>query len=224
MKRFLVLALVGALGLAGGTGSVFGQNGGPNPHPKPQATKAHPPAAPGKRPPKKSPPQAKKAPSQAKRASAKGSKPPSRRNVGVGMPKRGQRPLTHKDPAGPGNGSKPGAGSYSWDEYVKDLGTAGQEELDGVLEELPADAEIVGGAIAGDGAGAIGPAIANAPKLIDAKLKEQKATSDALSATGKFIGARVNDAQKSNQGPAKPKNGAQKSKQRPAKPKSGTGR
>ena len=140
------------------------------------------------------------------------------------MPKRGQRPLAHKGPAKPGNGSKPGAGSYSWDDYVQDLGEAGQEEVDGVLEELPADAEIVGGALAGDGVGALVPAIANAPKLIDAKVKEQKATSDALSATGKFIGARVNDAQKSNQGPAKPKNGAQKSNPRPAKPRSGTGR
>jgi hypothetical protein len=138
--------------------------------------------------------------------------------------KRGQRPPAHKSPAKPGKGSKPGAGSYSWDDYLRDLGKAGQEELDGVLEELPADAEIVGGAIAGDGVGALGPAIANAPKLIDAKLKEQKATSDALSATGKFLGARITDAQKANQRPAKPKNGVQKKNPSPAKPKSGTGK
>jgi hypothetical protein len=96
---------------------------------------------------------------------------------------------------------------------------------------LPADLEIVGGAVtgipkgeAGIAAGAAGAAIKNAPKLIDAKVKELKGDWDALSATGEFIGARVNDALKSNQGPAKPKNGAQKSNPHPAKPRPGTGR
>ena len=180
MKRFLVLALVGALGLVGGTGLAFGQQDGPQPHSKPQATKAHPPAAPGKRPPRKSGPQAKKAPSQAQRASAQGSKSPSRRNVGVGMPKRGQRPLAHKGPAKPGKGPKPGAGSYSWDDYKRDLDKANQEQRDGMLEELPADLEIVGGAVsgipkgkAGILAGAGGAAIKNLPKLVDTKSKDR---------------------------------------------------
>jgi hypothetical protein len=68
MKRFLVLAVVGALSLVGGPGLAFGQNG----RPQPPATKAAPPASPGKRPPSKRPTQGKKAPPQAaKKAPAK---------------------------------------------------------------------------------------------------------------------------------------------------------
>jgi hypothetical protein len=70
MKRSLAFALVTVLSVAGGTGLAFDQNGGPRPPSKPQATKARPPAAPGKRPPSKSPPQTKKAP--AKRAKGDG--------------------------------------------------------------------------------------------------------------------------------------------------------
>jgi hypothetical protein len=210
MKRFLVLALVGALGLAGGAGLALGGNDGHQPRPKPPAAKAHPPAAPGKRPPSKSPPQAKKAPPQTQRPHAQASK---------------ATPRAQKGPAKPGKGSKPGAGSYSWDDYKRDLDKANQEQRDGMLEELPAELEIVGGAVsgipkgkAGIAAGAGGAAIKNLPKLIDAKSKEVKGTWDELSATEKFIGARINDAQKAIQGPAKPKNGAQKANQGPAKP------
>src|SRR5262249_12252155 len=48
MRRFLVLALVGALGLAGGTGLAFGENARPQTPSKPQAKKVSPPASPGK--------------------------------------------------------------------------------------------------------------------------------------------------------------------------------
>jgi hypothetical protein len=64
MKRFLVFVLVGALGVAGGTAPAFGQKGGPQPRPTPQAMKAPPPASPGKGSPSKSPAQAKKAPAK----------------------------------------------------------------------------------------------------------------------------------------------------------------
>jgi hypothetical protein len=108
---------------------------------------------------------------------------------------------------------------------------ANQENRDGLMKELPADLEILGGAVSGarggeTGAalGAAGAAIKNAPRLIEAKSEELKGTWDGLSATGKFIGARVSDAEKAIQGQAKPRNGAQKSNPRPAKPKSGTGR
>jgi hypothetical protein len=223
MKRFLVLAVAGALGVAGGTGLAFGQTVHPQTPTKPQATKVSPAPAPGKHPPSAPQTQANKPAPPVQRPADRGNKSTSGRSVEKGVPKPGQPSPAHKGPAQPGKGSKPGAGSYSWDDYRRDLDKANQEQRDGTLEELPADLEIVGGAVAGEGLGGLGAAIKNAPTLIDAKSKELKGVWDGLSATGKFIGARANDAQKSSQGPAKPKNGAQKP-QGPAKPKSGTGR
>ena len=216
MKRLLVLALVGALSMAGGTGLAFGQTTHPQLRSTSQATKPRPPAAPGERPPSKSQARVKKSAPQAHRPSAQLSKSPRR---------------VQKGPTKRGNGPQRGAGSYSLDDYKRDMEKANQENRDGLLEELPADLEILGGAVSGarggpDGAalGAGGAALKNAPKLIDAKSKELKGTWDELSATGKFIGARINDAEKAIQGPAKPRNGAPKSNQRPAKPRSGSSR
>jgi hypothetical protein len=229
MKRFLILALVGAWSLAGSTGLAFGANDGPQPGSKPKATKASPTPAAGKSqpstpqtqakkpspppPPKKHPPS--KPPTQA-------SKPPDHRKVVVDVPKGGPKPPAKKDPtkpgpAKPGNGSKPGKGSYSWDDYKRDLDKANQELRDGNNEELLAELPVAGAAIMGipggppgilTGAG--GAALANAPQLIDAKAKEVKGTWDGLSATGKFIGSWFNDTFKS--------------KPRPKNAPSGTGR
>jgi hypothetical protein len=64
MNRFLVLALLCTLVVAGGTGRAIGQNVGPQGS-KTQATKAGPPGSPGKLPPTKAPAQAqKKAPAK----------------------------------------------------------------------------------------------------------------------------------------------------------------
>jgi hypothetical protein len=119
-----------------------------------------------------------------------------------------------KGQAKPGNGSPRGAGSYSWDDYKRDLDKANQEQLDGSLEELPADAAVAGGAIAGIPAGPpgiVGGALvgfgATGQQLIQGKEQELKGAWDGLSATGKFIGARLNDAQKSNPRPTNPRFG-----------------
>ena len=89
MKRFLVLAVVGVLGVAGGTGVAFGENGGHKPTPKPQATKAQPPAAPGKHTPSKSPPQVKHSAHPAQQPHAQASKSPGHRGAVVKGPKHG---------------------------------------------------------------------------------------------------------------------------------------
>jgi hypothetical protein len=209
MTRFLVFALVGAFTATGGLGLAFGQTVHPQPRSKSQATKPRPPAPPGKRPPSKFPPQVKKSPSQAHRP--------------VGP--RGKSPrLTRKGPARGGKSSKGGAGSYSLDDYKRDLGKAGKEVLDGFETELPADLEIVGGAVAGIPGGPAGPAlgatgaaIANAPQLITGKAEEQKGTLDGLTATGRYVGSWLNGLFNSNRPPAQSKNGAPKSNQRPAK-------
>jgi hypothetical protein len=193
MKRFLVLALVGAWSLAGSIGLAFGQTGQPQTPTKPQATKPTPPL-----PPKKDP----------RKLPTKESKPPSHRGVKVDVPKGGPRTPAKKGPAKPGKSSKPGAGGYSWDDYKRDMDKANQEQRDGMQEELLPDLAVVGGAVAGSvggppgaAAGAAGAAIANAPQLIDAKSKELKGTWDGLSATGKFIGSWFNDMSKSNPRP-----------------------
>jgi hypothetical protein len=93
MKRFLIIALVGALSMAGGTGLAFGADAGPQPGSKPQSTKASPAPAPGKRPPstpqphakKPTPPPPKKDPPS--KPPTQANKPPSHRDVKVDVPK-----------------------------------------------------------------------------------------------------------------------------------------
>jgi hypothetical protein len=143
--------------------------------------------------------------------------------VARGVPKHGPRPPAHTGPAKGGKGPPHGSKSYSWDDYKRDLDKANKEQRDGLLEELPADLEVLGGALEGGGMGALGATIKNAPKLIKGKAQEAKGEWDALSATGKFLGARINEAEKSNQHQANPKTQAQKSNQRP-KAKSGSNR
>jgi hypothetical protein len=194
MKRFLIFALVGALSLAGGTDLAFGQTGHPQTPTKSQATNSSPTPAPGnKRPP--SPPPPKKQPP---------SKPPDHRKVVVDVPKGGPKPPAKKDPtkagqAKPGNGSKPGTGSYSWDDYKRDLDKGVKEQQDGLKEEGPADLQILGGAVlglaggpAGPAVGATGAAIINGPQLVDGKLLQAKGTWDGVVATGKLIGSWFN--------------------------------
>ena len=60
MQRFLILAVVGVLSLTGGTGLALGENARPKTPSRPQATKASPPASPGKNSPVTSPAQVKK--------------------------------------------------------------------------------------------------------------------------------------------------------------------
>jgi hypothetical protein len=100
---------------------------------------------------------------------------------------------------------------------VRDLGKAVQEELEGVGEELPADAEVAGATLGGLPAGPEaalltggGAALAKFPEIAKAKEKEGKAGRDALSATGKFIGARLNDLSKSIPRPTQPRTGTGK--------------
>jgi hypothetical protein len=188
MKRFLVFALVGVLSVAGGMSLAFGQSGHPQPPSKSQAKKASPPAAPGKHQPSKASPQAKKAAPTAQRPPAHPSKSPAQ---------------AKKGPAKGGNGPQRGAGSYSFDDLKRDLRKAGQEELEGLMTELPGDLEIVGGAVAGIPAGPAGPvlgaggaAIANAPQIIKGKAEEQRATTDGLNATGRFVESWLNDLSK----------------------------
>jgi hypothetical protein len=209
MKRFLVLALVGALSVVGGTGLALGESPRPQPHPKTEAKKASPPASPGKRPPSTSPTKGKKSGPTAKRPPAQASKSQAR---------------APKGPAKQGKGPQHGAGSYSGDNYKRDLDKAGKEVMEGFEKALPGDLAILGGAVAGGGPGAVAGAITGAPSLIEGGAEGLKGEWDALSATGKFIGARVNDAQKANQPPAKPKKDAPKSNKTPAKPKPGSGR
>ena len=196
MRRFHVFALVAVVSLAGGLGLAFGQSSHPQPGSKSQATKTRPPAPPGKRPPSKVPPQVKKSPSQAHRTPAKGSKSPHQAQKGQ---------------------AKHGAGSYSFDDYKRDLGKAAQKKWHGFLTELPTDAKIVGGAIATGGPGAIGGAISGAPDLLRGKYEEWQADREATSATERFIGSWFNGMFNSNRPPTKSKNDAQKSNQRPAK-------
>jgi hypothetical protein len=233
MTRFLVFTLVGALSLAGSTGLAFGQNGQRPAHPTPQAKKAQPKAAPGKRPASNSPNQMKKSP-KARRPLAQGKHAPSNSpNQMKKSPSKAQRPPAkgnksprgaQKPPAKRGTGSKPGDGSYSWDDYKRDLLKDGKEFLDGELEELPGDLEIAGAAAEKDVPGVIGGVIKNAPDILRGKAEELQGEQDAAAATGRFLGARFNDFFKSKGPAAKPKNGAQKPNQRPVKPKSGAGR
>jgi hypothetical protein len=122
--------------------------------------------------------------------------------------------VAQKGQAKPGKGPQPGAGSYSWADYQRDLGKANQEVTDGTREELPADLQVAGGAIAGSAAGpegtvagALGAAVANGQQLIQGKEQELKGALDGISATGKFIGARFNDISKSNPRPTNPRSG-----------------
>jgi hypothetical protein len=208
MKRFLIFALVGALGVAGGTGLAFGQDAHPQHGSKPQATKASPPASPGKHPPSTPETQVKKPSPPPPPKKDTRSKPPSHRDVKVDVPKGGPKPTAKKNPAKPGKGSKPDAGAYTWDDYMRDLDKANKEGMAGQQEELLPDLAVLGGAVAGSpggpagaAAGAGGAAIANAPQLIDAKAKEAKSLWDGVSATGKFIWSELNDSSKSKPRP-----------------------
>jgi hypothetical protein len=62
---------------------------------------------------------------------------------------------------------------------------------------------------AGTGAlgGAAGAIVTNAPQLIQQGSQDLKAEWDAATATGKFIGARLNDMSKSNPRPTNPRSG-----------------
>jgi hypothetical protein len=208
MKRFLIFALVGAFGVAGGTGLAFGKDDHSKPGSKPQATKTSPTPTPGKHPPSKPQTEPKKPVPPVHRPVDRGNKSGNGRIVEKGVSKSGQRSPDHKDPAKPGKGSKPGAGDYTWDDYVRDLDKATKEEMAGQQEELVPDFAVAGGAIggaaggpAGVALGAGGAAIANAPQLIDAKAKEAKGLWDGVSATGKFIWSGLNDMSKSNPRP-----------------------
>jgi hypothetical protein len=203
MTRILVFALVGAFSVAGSMGLAFGQSGHPQPHPTPKATKPHPPAAPGKRPPSKAPPQVKKSPSG------------THRPVG---PKGKSPRLTRKGSA------KGGAGGYSVNDYKRDMGKAGKEILDGFKTALPGDLAVIGGAVAGSAGGpggaalgAAGAAITNAPSLIQGGAQGLKGELDAASATARYAGSWLNGVFNSNRPTMNSKTGAQKSNQRPTK-------
>jgi hypothetical protein len=205
MKRFVVLVLMGALSVAGETSLAFGQNVHPQPGSNPQAKKAQPSSAHAKRPPSKSPTQVKKSAPQAQRPVAQAGKSPSHRGLKVDVPKGGPQPPAKKSPA------KPGSGSYSWDDYTRDFGKASQELQDGENEDLAAELQVAGGALAGATGGppgvllgAGGEALANLPQLIQGKAKELKGAWDGVSATGKFIGAEIDNMSKSNPRPTKP--------------------
>jgi hypothetical protein len=187
MKRFLILALVGAWSLAAGTGLAFGQNGSPQTPTKPQAKKPSPPP-----PPKQDP--KSKAPTQA-------SKSPNHRGVKVDVPKGGPRPPAKKGP---------------------DWGKVGMGVMEGVFGTAAGISAATGAA----------EAVTTSPTVVGAIPGAVLAGVEGAAAVKEFAdadrditeGLGLNDAQKSKQGPAKPKNGAPKSNPRPAKPKSGTGR
>jgi hypothetical protein len=190
MTRLLIFALVGALSLAGGTGLAFGEDAGPKTPTKPQAKKPAP------TPPKKQPPS--KPPTQT-------NKPPSHRDVKVDVPKGGPQPTANKNPAKPGNGSKPGAGSYSLDDLNRDLKKANQEQWDGFKEELPVDAAMVATAASGGSLVAVGAAgiAAGGQQFVHGKYLQLKGQWDGLAATGKFIGSWFNNNSQSNSVPVK---------------------
>jgi hypothetical protein len=128
MKRFLVLALVGPLGVAGGTSLAFGASNDTQPGSKPQATKVSPTPTP-------STPQ-----TQVKKPVPPVRRPdPKKENTGgrikeKSMPKSGERPPTPKGPTKAGKGEKSGKGSYSWNDYKRDLDKDYKELEDGVKE------------------------------------------------------------------------------------------
>jgi hypothetical protein len=126
MKRFLVVALVSVLSVAGGAGLAFGSAANPKTPTKPQAMKPIPPEPPQKQPPSKPPTPA--------------SKPPDHRKVIVDVPKAGPKSQAKKDStkpgqAKPGNGSKSGKDSYSWDDYKRDLDKDVKGFEEGVTDE-----------------------------------------------------------------------------------------
>jgi hypothetical protein len=211
MKHFLIFALVGAVGVAGGTSLAFGQDAHPQHGSKHKVTKASLPASPGKHPPSTPQNQEKKPEASGQQPADQGNKSTSGRVGEKGVPKPGQKPSAHKGPPRPGKGSKPGAGDYKWDDYMRDLEKANQEEQAGMQEELLPGLAVAGGAVAGlpggpsgAGAGAAGAAIANGQQLIQAKSQEAKGLWDGLSATGKFIWSELNDSAKAK---PRPKNG-----------------
>jgi hypothetical protein len=204
MKRFLVFALVGALSLAGGMSLAFGQKAGSKPGSNPKATIVHPHAPPGKHPPSKSPPQikkplpqAKKSSPQAQRPHAQAGKSTSHRGVVGEAPKHGQQPPAQKGP---------------------DWGKVGTGVMEGVFGTAAGISAVEGGV----------EAVTTAPTVVGAIPGAVLAGVEGAAAVKEFAdagrdikeGLEVNDAQTSNQGPAKPKNGTQKSNPRPAKPKS----
>jgi hypothetical protein len=208
MKRFLVFALVGALSLAGSTGLAFGQKADPKSGPNSKATIVHPLASPGKHPPSKSPPQIKKPSPQAKKSHPQAHRTPAQAGkstnprAAVGKaPKHGQQPLAKKGP---------------------DWGKVGTGVMEGVFGTAAGISAVEGGV----------EAVTTAPTVVGAIPGAVLAGVEGAAAVKEFAdsarditeGLEVNDTQKSNQGPAKPKNGAQKSNPRPAKPKSEGGR
>jgi hypothetical protein len=174
MMRFLVFALVGALCVAGSTALALGDNKSPPSPAKPQPKKGNPTPTPGKK------------------------SPPGHKSVVIDVPKGGPQPTANKNPAKPGNGSKPGAGSYSLADYKRDLDKGVKEQQDGTLEELPADLQILGGAVGGGGAGAIGGVIKSAPQLVHGKYLQAKGEWDMTAATGKFIWSWLSDKSNAN--------------------------
>ena len=203
MKRFLVLALVGAWSLAGSTGLAFGQSAGAQSPSKPQATKTppappkHPTSTPQTQATKPSPPPSKKhPPSKPATQASKG-----HRGVKVDVPKGGERPPAKKGP---------------------DWGKVGMGVMEGVFGTAAGISAVTGAAEAV----AASPTVAGAiPGVVLAGVEGAAAGKEFADAARDIKeGLEVNDAQKSNQGPAKPKNGAQKSNPSPAKSKSGTGR
>jgi hypothetical protein len=199
MKRFLVLALVGAWSLAGSAGLAFGDTGHPQTPTKPQATKPSPPPPPKKDTRSKAPTPPKK--DTRSKALTQASKSPSHRGVKVDVPKGGKQPPAKKGP---------------------DWGKVGMGVMEGVFGTAAGISAVTGGA----------EAVATSPTVVGAIPGAALAAVEGAAAVKEFAdagrdikeGLEVNDAQKSNQGPATPKNGAQKSNPRPAKPKSGTGR
>jgi hypothetical protein len=198
MKRFLIIALVGALSVAGGTGLAFGAGTGPQPGTKPPSTKASPTPAPGKTPPSMPQPQAKKpTPPPKKEPPSKPptqpNKPPSHREVTVDVPKGGPMPPAKQDPAKPANSSKPGADTYSLADYKRDMDKAVKEGQDGSKEEALSALGIVAGAVGGGGApGATAATILEGPQLVDSKILELKSNLDFWAANGKLVGAWIN--------------------------------
>ena len=208
MKRLLVFALVGALSLAGSTGLAFGQKTDPKHGSNSKEKMVHPLAPPAKQPPSKSPPQikkpspqAKKSHPQAQRPHAQAGKPTSNRGMVGKAPKQGQQPTAKKGP---------------------DWGKVGEGVMEGAFGTAAAVSAVEGGV----------EAVTTAPTVVGAIPGAVLAGVEGAAAVKEFAdaardieeGLEVNDAPKSNQGPAMPKNGAKKSNPSPAKPKSKGGR
>jgi hypothetical protein len=138
MQRFLILAVVGVLSLAGGTGLALGENARPKTPSRPQATKATPPASPGKHPPMTPSTPVKKSGPSAQRPHAQAGKSPSHRGVVVNVPKQGERPGAHNGPKG--RGQQPPA------KKGPDWGKVGMGVMEGVFGTAAGISAVTGGA------------------------------------------------------------------------------